>query len=44
MDFLAKQSIDVTPLLTGRYRLDDAVSAFEAATDRNVHMKVHIEL
>jgi L-idonate 5-dehydrogenase len=43
IDFLAKERIDVSPLLTGTYKIDDAVSAFEAATDRNIHMKVHIE-
>jgi len=44
IDFLANGRIDVTPLLTGVYKIEDAVEAFEAATDRNTHMKVHIAL
>lgn len=43
IDFLSKGRIDVSPLLTGIYKIDDANTAFLAATDRSQHMKVQLE-
>lgn len=37
-------SIDVKPIITGRYKLEDAVAAFDAAGDRAKSVKVVIEL
>lgn len=36
--------IDVGPIITGRYPLDDALAAFEAASDRTRSVKVQIAL
>ncbi len=41
--FIAERRIDVTPLMTGVYPMDEAVAAFLAASDRDRHMKVHLE-
>ncbi len=35
--------IDTRPIVTGRYKLEDATDAFEAAADRSKSVKVHIE-
>jgi L-idonate 5-dehydrogenase len=44
IDFIARGRIDVTPLLTGTYPMENAVEAFKAASDRSRHMKVQLEL
>lgn len=35
--------IDVRPIVTGRYKLEDAAAAFVAAADRTKSVKVHLE-
>jgi L-idonate 5-dehydrogenase len=40
--FLANRKIDVAPLITGEYGLDDADAAFEAAADRERGIKVQL--
>lgn len=42
VDFLAAGKIDVSPLITGTYGLNDADVAFEAAADRDRHIKVQL--
>jgi L-idonate 5-dehydrogenase len=42
VDLINRKRVDLKPLLTGVYALDDAVAAFEAAGDRNRSMKVQI--
>lgn len=42
VELMSKGLIDVRPLLTGTYGLDDARSAFEIASDREQAMKVQI--
>jgi L-idonate 5-dehydrogenase len=42
VDLINKRRVDLKPLLTGVYDLDDAVAAFEIAGDRNKSMKVQI--
>lgn len=37
-----RQRVDLAPMLTGRYGLDEAVAAFEHASDRRRAMKVQI--
>jgi L-idonate 5-dehydrogenase len=34
--------VDLKPLLTGIYGIDDAIAAFEAAGDRSRSMKVQL--
>ncbi len=42
VDFIGKRRVDLKPLLTGIFRLEDALEAFETAGDRNRSMKVQI--
>lgn len=42
VDLINQKRLDVGPLLTGIYPIDDAVQAFEIAGDRNRSMKVQI--
>lgn len=42
VDLINRRRVDVKPLLTGVYPLDQAVAAFEIAGDRNKSMKVQI--
>ena len=42
VDLINRRRVDVKPLLTGIYPLDQAVAAFEIAGDRNKSMKVQI--
>jgi L-idonate 5-dehydrogenase len=42
VDLINKRRVDMNPLLTGVYGVDDAVKAFEMAGDRSQSMKVQI--
>ena len=42
VDLISKRRVDLKPLLTGTYPLEDAVAAFEAAGDRSRSMKVQL--
>jgi L-idonate 5-dehydrogenase len=42
VDLINRRVIDVKPLLTGIFDLDDAVKAFEIAGDRSRSIKVHL--
>lgn len=42
VDLINRRRVDVKPLLSGIYPLDEAVAAFEIAGDRNKSMKVQI--
>ncbi|WP_315837918.1 L-idonate 5-dehydrogenase [Bradyrhizobium prioriisuperbiae] len=42
VDLINQKRLDVSPLLTGIYPIDEAVQAFEIAGDRNKSMKVQI--
>lgn len=42
VDLINRRRVDVKPLLTGIFGLDDAVAAFEAAGDRSRSMKVQL--
>ncbi len=42
VDLINRRRVDVKPLLTGVFDLDDAVAAFETAGDRSRSMKVQI--
>jgi L-idonate 5-dehydrogenase len=42
VDLINRRRVDVKPLLTGIFDLDDAVAAFETAGDRSRSMKVQI--
>jgi L-idonate 5-dehydrogenase len=42
VDLINRKRVDLKPLLTGVFGIDDAVAAFEAAGDRNRSMKVQI--
>ncbi|CDN57178.1 IdnD L-idonate 5-dehydrogenase (plasmid) [Neorhizobium galegae bv. officinalis bv. officinalis str. HAMBI 1141] len=42
VDLIGKRRVDLKPLLTGTYPLEDAVKAFEAAGDRTKSMKVQL--
>lgn len=42
VDLINSRRVDVEPLLTGIYPIDDAVAAFEIAGDRSCSMKVQI--
>lgn len=41
--FLARTGLDLTPMITSRYRLDQAVDAYAAARRTGENVKVHIE-
>jgi L-idonate 5-dehydrogenase len=43
VDLINRRRVDLKPLLTGIYPLEDAVSAFEAANDRSRSMKVQLD-
>jgi L-idonate 5-dehydrogenase len=42
VDLINWRRVDLAPLLTGSYPLDEAVAAFEAAGDRRRSMKVQL--
>lgn len=42
VDLISKGRVDLKPLLTGTYRLEDAVEAFDVASDRRRSMKVQL--
>jgi L-idonate 5-dehydrogenase len=42
VDLINQRRVDLKPLLTGIYDIDDALAAFEVAGDRNKSMKVQI--
>ena len=42
VDLINRRRVDLAPLLTGTYPLDDAISAFQVAGDRSRSMKVQI--
>jgi len=42
VDLINQKRVDLTPLLTGVFGLDEAVHAFEIAGDRNQSMKVQL--
>jgi L-idonate 5-dehydrogenase len=42
VDMINRRRVDLQPLLTGTYPIEDAVSAFEAAGDRSRSMKVQL--
>lgn len=42
VDLINRRRVDLAPLLTGTFPLDDAVAAFETAGDRSRSMKVQI--
>jgi L-idonate 5-dehydrogenase len=42
VDLINSRRVDLRPLLSGVFPLDDAVAAFEAATDRSRSMKVQL--
>ncbi|OCJ16363.1 L-idonate 5-dehydrogenase [Rhizobium sp. AC44/96] len=42
VDLINQRRVDLKPLLTGTYAIEDAVSAFEAAGDRTKSMKVQL--
>ena len=39
---ISAREIDVRPIITGRYPLEDAVAAFNIAGDRSQSVKVHL--
>ena len=43
VEMMRKKRLDVTPLITHRLPIDDAVSAFEIASDRTQAVKVNLE-
>jgi L-idonate 5-dehydrogenase len=42
VDYLATRRVDVRPLLSGQYPLQEAVAAFAAAADKNRSTKVQV--
>jgi L-idonate 5-dehydrogenase len=42
VDLINRGQVDLAPLITGGYPVEEAVAAFEAATDRSRSMKVHL--
>jgi L-idonate 5-dehydrogenase len=42
VDYLSSRRVDVRPLLSGQYPLEDAVQAFHAAADKNRATKVQV--
>lgn len=42
VDLINQRRVDLKPLITGTYAIEDAVSAFEAAGDRTKSMKVQL--
>ena len=42
VDYLSTRRVDVRPLLSGQYPLQDAVAAFAAAADKNKSTKVQV--
>lgn len=43
VDAITSNRIDPRPIITGRYPLEDAAPAFEAASDRSRSVKVHLQ-
>jgi L-idonate 5-dehydrogenase len=42
VDLINRRRVDLSPLLSGIYPLNDAVAAFEAAGDRSKSMKIQL--
>jgi len=42
VDYLSSRRVDVRPLLSGQYPLQDAIAAFHAAADKNRNTKVQV--
>ena len=42
VDYLSTRRVDVRPLLSGQYPLQDAVAAFQLAADKNKSTKVQV--
>ena len=42
VDYLSTRRVDVRPLLSGQYPLEDAVAAFTLAADKNKSTKVQV--
>ena len=42
VDYLSTRRVDVRPLLSGQYPLQDAVAAFALAADKNKSTKVQV--
>jgi L-idonate 5-dehydrogenase len=42
VDLISRRRVDLRPLLSGVYPLDEAIAAFEAASDRGRSMKVQL--
>jgi L-idonate 5-dehydrogenase len=42
VDLINQRRVDLKPLLTGTYPIEDAVAAFESAGDRTKSMKVQL--
>ena len=40
--YLSSRRVDVRPLLSGQYPLEDAVAAFQLAADKNKSTKVQV--
>jgi len=43
VELLSTAKVNVNPIITSTYKVDDAVAAFDAASDRNKSMKVQID-
>ncbi len=44
VDLIVSERLDVTPILSGTYPLDDAVTALERAGDRSQVIKLHLAI
>ncbi|WP_321927481.1 L-idonate 5-dehydrogenase [Paraburkholderia guartelaensis] len=44
VDLIVSRAVDVSPILSGTYALQDAVSAFERAGDRSKVVKLHLAI
>lgn len=43
LQFLARTGLDLTPMITSRFSLDEAPKAYEAARQTDENVKVHIQ-
>jgi L-idonate 5-dehydrogenase len=41
--YLCEGAVDISPLLSHQFELEDAMEAFETASDRSRAMKVHLQ-
>jgi L-idonate 5-dehydrogenase len=44
VDLIDRNIIDVTPIITQTYPMEDAIEAFRTATNREKAVKVHLKL